>query len=45
MNWDESDFSEQQRRLAHARQHADFYLHTDDLTIQEVLNQVLAFLV
>ena len=32
------------RRLRHAREHADFYLRTDDLTPEDVLEGVLAFL-
>ncbi len=32
------------RRLCHARQHADFYINTDKLTPQEVLERALAFL-
>lgn len=32
------------RRLRHARQYADLYIHTDELTPQEVLERVLAFL-
>lgn len=39
-----AEFEEQNRRLAHARQHADFYLHTDGLSPQEILGQVIAFL-
>lgn len=31
-------------RLRHARQHADLYIHTDDLTPQEVLEKTLTFL-
>ena len=31
-------------RLRHARQHADFYINTDDLTIKEIIEKVLAFL-
>jgi len=31
-------------RLRHARQHADLYIHTDELTPQQVLNRTLAFL-
>jgi len=37
-------WAEQARRLRHARQHADLYIHTDGLTPQEVLDRVLAFL-
>ena len=43
MNWTEADFNEQQHRLSHAREHADFYLDTDNLGVKEVLEQVLAF--
>jgi len=44
MKWTESEWEEQQRRLAHAREHADFFLNTDSLGIIEVLNLVLEFL-
>jgi nicotinamide riboside kinase len=37
--WDELS-----RRLRHARQHADLYIHTDALTPQEVFEETLAFL-
>jgi thymidylate kinase len=37
--WDELG-----QRLRHARQHADIYIQTDELTPQEVLDRVLAFL-
>ena len=43
-DWQEADYAEQQRRLAHARQHADLYLHTDELSPDEVFEQVLRFL-
>jgi len=43
MNWTEAEYQEQQRRLAHARQHADLLLETDNLSLQQVLEQVLAF--
>ncbi len=42
--WTEREYREQQRRLRHARQHADLYIHTDRRTPEEVLAQVLAFL-
>ncbi|MGD2145632.1 MAG: hypothetical protein PVH41_02935 [Anaerolineae bacterium] len=32
------------QRLQHARQHADLWIHTDDLSAGEVLNTTLAFL-
>lgn len=44
MNWTEADYAEQQRRLSHAREHADLYIDTDNLGIKEVLAQVLDFL-
>lgn len=37
-------WAEQARRLRHARQHADLYIHTDELSSQEVLDGTLAFL-
>jgi cytidylate kinase len=44
MNWNDAEWEEQQRRLEHAIQNADLTLDTDPLTIQEVLEKVLAFL-
>jgi len=44
LNWDENDFAEQLRRLAHAREHAHLFIHTDDLTVDQVLQQALNFL-
>jgi deoxyadenosine/deoxycytidine kinase len=44
MNWTESEWKEQQRRLAYAREHTDFYLDTDSLGIGEVLELVMEFL-
>jgi len=44
LNWKYSDFEEQQNRLAHARQHANLTINTDDLSIPEILNTVLVFL-
>ncbi len=37
-------WAEQAQRLCHARQHADLILDTDDLTPEQVLDRVLAFL-
>lgn len=36
--------ADQHRRLAHARQHCDLYLPTDDLTPQDLLAVVLEYL-
>ncbi|MBX3004442.1 MAG: hypothetical protein KF821_01280 [Anaerolineales bacterium] len=44
LNWLERDYAEQLRRLAHAREHADFEISTDALAAEEVLQRVLAFL-
>ena len=44
LNWLESDHAEQQRRLAHAREHADLIVETDSLTPHEVTSRVLDFL-
>jgi cytidylate kinase len=44
LNWTEADFAEQQRRLAHALQHADLVVDTDALGIDQVLEQVLGYL-
>jgi len=42
--WKEADYNEQQRRLAHALEHADLVIDTDTLTINEVLAKVTTFL-
>ena len=44
LHWRPEDLAEQVERLSHARQHCDLYLHTDDLDIEQVLAQVVAFL-
>ncbi len=44
LNWNESEYDEQQRRLAHAHEHADLLVDTDPLTPQEVAGRVLEFL-
>lgn len=44
LSWTPADYQEEQRRLSHARYHCDFYLDTDDLTQQEVLQKALEFL-
>ena len=43
-NWSEAEWAEQQRRLQHAREHADLYLNTDDLSAEQVLQTVTAFI-
>ncbi|HLF74399.1 MAG TPA: hypothetical protein VI524_08640 [Anaerolineales bacterium] len=44
LNWRQEDHDEQLRRLAHARQHADLSIDTDDLTAEQVLQRALDFL-
>jgi hypothetical protein len=44
LDWTEADWAEQQRRLSHAREHADLYINTDDLGIERVLEMVVAFI-
>lgn len=45
LNWTPAEYQEQQRRLANAREHADFYLLTDNLTPAQVAEEVKAFLI
>jgi adenylate kinase family enzyme len=44
MTWIKNEWEEQQRRLRHAFEHADFFLDTDHLTISSVLQHVRDFL-
>ena len=44
LNWNESDYAEQLRRLAHAREHANLIIHTENLAPDLVLQQALDFL-
>jgi len=44
LNWQEKDYEEQLRRLAHAREHAHLRIETDDLTPEQVLQRALEFL-
>lgn len=44
VHWGETDYNEQQRRLAHALEHADLVIDTDDIEIEVVLERALAFL-
>jgi len=43
-DWSPEIFAEQRRRLAHAREHCDLYLATDDLTPDQVCERARAFL-
>ncbi|RPI33310.1 MAG: hypothetical protein EHM70_06410 [Chloroflexota bacterium] len=44
LDWSVDEYAEQQRRLEHARRHATLYVNTDNLSIEQVLDTVLAFL-
>ncbi len=44
LNWRENDWEEQQKRLIHARQHADVYVNTDELSVEQVLKLVIEFI-
>ena len=44
LNWQEKDYNEELRRLAHAREHANLFIETDNLTPNDILQKVLDFL-
>ena len=44
LSWTPQEYAEEQRRLSHARQHADLYVNTDSITPGQVLDKVLTFL-
>ena len=44
LNWQKKDHDEQIHRLAHAREHADLFIDTDDLSPEQVRQKVLAYL-
>jgi deoxyadenosine/deoxycytidine kinase len=44
LNWTVDEYNEQHFRLRHARQHANLYIFTDNLTAEEVLKAVLSYL-
>lgn len=44
MDWDIQDYNVQIRRLAHARANADFYINTNDKSIDEIVARILAYL-
>jgi deoxyadenosine/deoxycytidine kinase len=43
LDWTLKEYEIQIDRLAHARQHADFYINTDRLSVEEVLESILEF--
>lgn len=44
LDWRENDFLEQQKRLVHARQHADLVIFTDHLSVEAVLKKSIDYL-
>ena len=44
LNWTPEEYQEEQRRLAHARDHADLYILTDPLSADQVAEKVTEFL-
>ncbi len=44
LNWTPADYAEQLRRLAHAKEHANLIIQTDELNPSEVLERALKFL-
>jgi adenylate kinase family enzyme len=44
LGWNQADYQEQLRRLEHARNHADLIIETDNLTPDQISQQILAFL-
>jgi len=44
LTWSFEEFELQLNRLVHARQHANFIVHTDTLTLDDVLLSVIDFL-
>ena len=44
LNWQKKDHDEQMRRLSHARENANLLIETDDLTPEQVLQNVLDYL-
>lgn len=44
LDWTRKEYNAQLHRLRHARTHADYYLNTDELSLQEVLDLVLNYL-
>jgi len=43
LNWNEVEYQEQHRRLAHARRYANLYIFTDGLTPADVIQQIILF--
>jgi thymidylate kinase len=44
LDWTEKDYDEEQRRLGHARDHANLYINTSTLDREDVLEIVVKFI-
>ncbi len=44
LDWTYAEYQEQLHRLRHARQHADLYIDTNPLTVEQVLQTVISFI-
>ena len=44
VSWGEAHLAEENARLAHAREHCDLYIATDELTPEQVVRRVEGFL-
>jgi thymidylate kinase len=44
LDWTYDEYIEQLRRLRHARQHADLYMDTNPLTLDEVLYTAITYI-
>jgi deoxyadenosine/deoxycytidine kinase len=44
LDWTFEEYLVQIHRLRHAREHADFYLDTNPLSLNEVIKKILAFI-
>lgn len=44
LTWTLAEYAQEQNRLRHARQYADLYIPTDNLSPEEILERVLEFL-
>jgi len=44
LDWTYEEYLEQHRRLSHARQNCNYYIFTDPLTPEEVIESILTFL-
>lgn len=44
LHWSKEEYLEQHRRLRHARQHANLYISSDELTPQQVVDLIVEYL-